>query len=52
MTDIEVGGCVAGMDVGGAIIVSEGGVSFGENKLHAKSKSAMVMENVMARCML
>jgi hypothetical protein len=42
------------MDVAGAIIVSEGGVSFGENELHVNSKNAnaMVMENVKARCKL
>ena len=52
MTGTEVGGCVAGMDVVGMVIVSEGEGSFGENKLHAKSKSAVVMENVKARCIL
>jgi len=52
VTGTEVGGCVAGMDVVGMVIVSEGEGSFGENKLHAKSKSAVVMENVKARYML
>jgi hypothetical protein len=40
------------MDVTGAVIVSEGGVSFGENKLHANSKNAVVMENVNERRIL
>ena len=52
VTGTEVGGCVAGMDVVGTFIISEGGGSFGENELHANSKNAMVMENVKARCIL
>ena len=52
VTGTEVGCGVAGMDAVGAIIVSEGGVSFGENELHANSKNAVAMEKVKARCML
>lgn len=50
MAGTEVGGCVAGMDVVGMVIVSEGEGSFGENEIHANSKNAVVMERVKARC--
>ena len=52
MAGTEVEGCVAGIDAVGAMIVSGGGVSFAENNISAKTKNAVVMENVKARCML
>ena len=52
VTGTEVEGGVAGMDVVVAIIVSESGVSSGDNGLHANSKNAAIMENVKVRCIL